>query len=868
MPNRTFYGCYGWNLTSYFTFGLTGLPKLLFILVNLSKCVISATTIAIIAVVTVTVTGISALAFIDFEEETTPQPRTSQPLGTTTSGLTEKVSVGVMLPSTGDLSSHGQDNSLAVHLALQDFNDYLEEMDASWRMDLVLFDTQSDPSLAQERIRTLNARGINLILGPESSAEVRGIKPYVDVNDMIVISPTSTSPSLSITDNIFRLIPDDTKQGKVLALLFEQEGIKAVIPIYRADEWGNGLYASTKSNFESLGGVMDEGLDYPPDTTVYSIETALLSNLVARYSADYTVDEIGILMIGFSETVHLLKSANSYGNLHDIRWFGSDGSSNDSILSGDPVAAGFMQDVNFVSTQFATSTNDVYEHVNDYFIEFKGATPNAYSFSAYDSLWILGKTIVATESTDPLVIGDALIDVASTHTGAIGTVNLNEFGDLAIADYDLWSVRGNTWYLSGHYDAVTDSIKMDSESPSEEAATEKTDSMSSSPIITTTTPPSSGLPDIIDVGVMLPSTGDLASHGQDSNIGVQIGVSDFNNYLKEIGASWQMNLVLEDTKSDPSIALEKIQLLDSRGIKFVLGPESSAEVRGVKPYADSNDMIIVSPTSTSPSLAVVDNIFRLIPDDTQQGKVLALFFEQEGIEAIIPIYRADEWGDGLYASTRSNFESLGGVMDDGVRYSTEISGYSDETQILSDLVDQYAENYGAEKVAVLMIGFSETVGLFNSAVSYENLHDTRWFGSDGSSNDSILSGDPVAAGFMQDVNFVSTQFATSTNDVYEHVNDYFIEFKGATPNAYTFSLYDCVWVLGKTILETQSVDPLVVGDALIDVAGTHTGAIGTVNLNEFGDLAIADYDLWSVRDGVWYKFGHFNADDSTFDFES
>ena len=29
-----------------------------------------------------------------------------------------------------------------------------------------------------------------------------------------------------------------------------------------------------------------------------------------------------------------------------------------------------------------------------------------------------------------------------------------------------------------------------------------------------------------------------------------------------------MNLVLEDTKSDPSIALEKIQLLDSRGINL------------------------------------------------------------------------------------------------------------------------------------------------------------------------------------------------------------------------------------------------------------------------------------------------------------
>ena len=133
--------------------------------------------------------------------------------------------------------------------------------------------------------------------------------------------------------------------------------------------------------------------------------------------------------------------------------------------------------------------------------------------------------------------------------------------------------------------------------------------------------------DIIDVGVMLPSTGDLAAHGQDNNIGVQLGLADFNDYLEEIGASWRMNLVLEDTQSDPIVALEKIQSLNSKGIKFVLGPESSAEVRNIKSYADSNDMVLISPTSTSPSLAIVDNIFRMIPDDTQQGKVLALLFQ-------------------------------------------------------------------------------------------------------------------------------------------------------------------------------------------------------------------------------------------------
>lgn len=373
---------------------------------------------------------------------------------------------------------------------------------------------------------------------------------------------------------------------------------------------------------------------------------------------------------------------------------------------------------------------------------------------------------------------------------------------------------------------------------------------------------------IVNIGVMLPSIGDLASHGQDNNIGFHLGANDFNDYLKEIGASWRMNLVIEATQADPIIALGTIQSLNAKGIKFVLGPESSAEVRNVKSYADSNNMVLISPTSTSPSLAITDNIFRLIPDDTQQGKVLAMLFKTEGIKAVVPIYRADVWGDGLYGSTRDKFEALGGVMDDGIRYSPEVIVFSTEASLLSSLVEKYIDEYSADEVAVLMIGFSETVHLLNFAASYENLETIRWFGSDGSSNDNTLSDDPIASGFMQNTNFMSTQFATSTNEIYQYVNDYFISFKGSAPNIYAFSSYDSVWVLGKTILETNSIDPLIVRDALIDVAAKHTGAIGTVNLNMAGDLAISDYDLWGIGDDGWYKYGHFYASDGTFMFES
>ena len=89
---------------------------------------------------------------------------------------------------------------------------------------------------------------------------------------------------------------------------------------------------------------------------------------------------------------------------------------------------------------------------------------------------------------------------------------------------------------------------------------------------------------------------------------------------------------------------------------------------------------------------------------------------------------------------------------------------------------------------------------------------------------------------------------------------------GRTAGTSSFPMYDGVWVLGKAILEAGSVDPLTVRDSIIDVAATYTGTIGTVNLNEFGDFATPSYGLWSIRDGAWYKSGHFDGDDGTFSF--
>jgi receptor family ligand binding protein len=49
-----------------------------------------------------------------------------------------------------------------------------------------------------------------------------------------------------------------------------------------------------------------------------------------------------------------------------------------------------------------------------------------------------------------------------------------------------------------------------------------------------------------------------------------------------------------DTQLDPEKALDAIQDLNARGVKIIIGPQSSAEVAMIKPFADGHNILVIS----------------------------------------------------------------------------------------------------------------------------------------------------------------------------------------------------------------------------------------------------------------------------------
>lgn len=368
----------------------------------------------------------------------------------------------------------------------------------------------------------------------------------------------------------------------------------------------------------------------------------------------------------------------------------------------------------------------------------------------------------------------------------------------------------------------------------------------------------------VTIGLILPLTGDLATHGMENLAGSEFGLVDFNKHLKEIRAPWHLKMVSEDSATNPVIALEKLTALNAKGIGMIVGPETSSNIRNVKGYSDSNNMLLVSCCSSAPALAIPnDSVFRLVPDDSNQGTALGALLQHEGIEVLVPVWRGDTWGDGLKEAATNSFTERGGQADDGIRYNPESPEFSASTSLLAEQVQKYVDEYGSDKVGVLFLGFAEILQFIQSAAEHQVLDDVRWFGPGANTKEHKLIDDPIGFEFSTNVQFTTVQFAASKNPTYDRVQAHLTETLGTSPNTFVHSSYDAVWVIGLAILETQSTDVSVIKAKIPEIAENYSGSIGPTKLNEAGDLAQADYEVWGIRGGEWVLLGKYTQSDDS-----
>jgi branched-chain amino acid transport system substrate-binding protein len=310
------------------------------------------------------------------------------------------------------------------------------------RVRLRIVDVQGKPELAVRELRRLARSGVRVVIGPESSAEVRAVRAAARSLGVVVVSQGSTAHSLAISgDNVFRLVPDDRREGEAMVALLKHQGVQTIVPAWRDDPGNAGLVTSLRSGFRARGGRVTAGVRYGTDETAFTGTVAKLRAQVSAARANGR--RTGVYLAAFDEVVDLFHEAAKDPVLSSVPWYGSDGVALSRRLVTDRPAASFASHRRYPNPTLGLDAAATKRSAS---LRRRararlGSTPDALALAAYDALQIVVQAGERAGGTGNLArFKRAFVQVAHGYRGVSGTVVLNAAGDRTYGSYDFWSV--------------------------------------------------------------------------------------------------------------------------------------------------------------------------------------------------------------------------------------------------------------------------------------------------------------------------------------------------------------------------------------------------------------------------------------------
>ncbi|MGC9104031.1 MAG: ABC transporter substrate-binding protein [Candidatus Methanodesulfokora sp.] len=376
-------------------------------------------------------------------------------------GLPKEIPIGVPLPLSGDFASYGARGKVVAELAEKDINDFVKSAGIPTTFKFYYEDTETKSDVTLQKVQTLAAKGIKVVVGLLSSADIQAIKGYVDANKIVVITPFSTVAELGAPDYIFRLIPHDDMEGVALARLVYGLGISHVAILQRKDPCDISIAHSFRDEFKRLGGEILAYVEYEPGTSEFSSEIAALENAVGPAIQKYGADKVAIQTLTWEDLAMTLAQAKARNSITlSVRWFGGDAIAMSTVILRD--AGDVAAKTQLLAGFYYAPDTPKKERVVKYVKEKTGEDVDIYSLVLYDCLWVAAMSILQAGTYDGALIQKIVPYVANNYFGASGWTEIDENGDrkgLDIAFYQVKVVDGKPkWVLVAKYTAATGTV--------------------------------------------------------------------------------------------------------------------------------------------------------------------------------------------------------------------------------------------------------------------------------------------------------------------------------------------------------------------------------------------------------------------------
>ena len=322
-----------------------------------------------------------------------------------------KIKIGFMAPFNGDSSSTGFSALKGAQLA--------KKMLGADNIEIVVVDSGCDKNKSPSVVQDLVNKNVVAVIGEICSGASLAALPLANENKVVLISPGSTSPNLSIkNDYFFRVVSPDNLQGEFAAQIMYEKGFRKLAIIHSNEEYGNSFKTVLSNSFKKLGGSIAEIISFETDSIKLEDEITKIKNT--------NPDVVYIISNSVSSSGAILKLFRKSNE--KLPLYGSE-ALNDQTIFRD--AGGASEGV--IITAVSTGNKTFKQSFKGEF----GIDPGLYSPQAYDAFEVISRAIKSGAQN-----GEEIKEFISgiDFMGQSGQIKFDSFGEVA-PNYELLIVK-------------------------------------------------------------------------------------------------------------------------------------------------------------------------------------------------------------------------------------------------------------------------------------------------------------------------------------------------------------------------------------------------------------------------------------------
>jgi branched-chain amino acid transport system substrate-binding protein len=213
----------------------------------------------------------------------------------------------------------------------------------------------------------------------------------------------------------------------------------------------------------------------------------------------------------------------------------------------------------------------------------------------------------------------------------------------------------------------------------------------------------------LNIGSLLPQTGDLAFLGPPEFAGVDLAIQEINEaggvFGKQVGS-----FKADSGDGTPDIAGASVDNLLNDSVDVIIGAAASGVSLSVIDKITGAGVVHFSPANTAAAFDTYDDkglYFRTAPSDRLQGQVLGNMAVEDGHTNVAIMARQDAYGEGLAEQTRTTLEEKGATVSEFILYSADAQNFTAEVNKVA----------ASKPDAIVLIAFNETTKIIPQLIS-------------------------------------------------------------------------------------------------------------------------------------------------------